>query len=102
MAAIRFFAFGFRWRWNFPAPRLLAVDHTFDPETLPFVCFAGCPGMALGVAVVGLFAPAQLVLPVALGLPMRSYLPHVSSLPTLPACSVAAFATTVNLFCTHC
>jgi hypothetical protein len=102
MAAIRFFAFGFRWRWNFPAPRLLVVDHTFDPETLPFVCYAGCPGVALGVAEAGLIVPVQLVQPAALGLPMRSYRLHVSFPPKSLACSAAAFATTVNLFCTHC
>ena len=100
MAAIRFFASGFRWRRNYPAPRLLAADHTSDPENLPFFCCAGCPGIDLGA--VGSFAPVQLEPPVALGLPMRSYLPHVSSLPKLPACSSAAFATEANLFCTHC
>ena len=100
MAAIRFFASGFRWRRNYPAPRLLAADHTSDPGNLPFFCYAGCPGIVLGA--VGSFVLVQLEPPVALGLPMRSYLPHVSFLPKLPACFSAAFATVVNLFCTHC
>ena len=100
MAAIRFFASGFRRRRSYPAPRQLAADHTSDPENLPFFCYAGCPGIDHGA--VGLLAPVQLEPPVALGLPMRSYLPHVSSLPKLPACSSAVFATEVNLFCTHC
>jgi hypothetical protein len=97
-AAIRFFVFGFRWRRNFPAPRLLVADHTFDPETLPFVCFAGYPGIVLVFAEAG-FVPDQLVLPAALGLPMRSYQLHVSFQPTLSACSAVAFATTAILFC---
>ena len=101
MAVIRFFASGFHWRRNYPAPRLL-VARTFYPENLPFSCCAGFPGFALGAAEVGLIVPAQLVPLVAMGLPMRSYQPHVSSPPELPACSAAAFATTVNLFCTHC
>ena len=100
MAAIQFFASGFRWRRNYPAPRLLAADHTSDPENLPFFCCAGCAGIDLDA--VGSFVPVQLEPPVALGLPMRSYLPHVSSLSKLPACFSAAFATVVNLFCTHC
>ena len=100
MAAIRFFASGFRRRRNYPAPRLLAADHISDPENLPFFCCAGYLGIDLGA--VGSFAPVQLEPPVALGLPMRSYLPHVSFLPKLPACSSAAFATAANLFCTHC
>ena len=100
MAAIRFSASGYRWRQSYPLPRPLAAGHTSDPENLPFFCCAGCPGIDLGA--VGSFAPVQLEPPVALGLPMRSYLPHVSSLPTLPACSSAAFATEANLFCTHC
>ena len=100
MAAIRFFASGFRRRRNYPAPRLLAADHISDPENLPFFCCAGYPGIDLGA--VGSFAPVQPEPPVALGLPRRSYLPHVSSLPKLPACSSAVFATEVNLFCTHC
>ena len=100
MAAIRFFASGFRRHQNYHAPRQLAAGHTSDPETLPFFCYAGCPGIDHGA--VGLLAPVQLEPPVALGLPMHSYLPHVSSLPTLPACSSAAFATEANLFCIHC
>jgi hypothetical protein len=99
--AIRFFAFGFRWRRNFPAPRLLVADHTFDPETLLFVCFAGYPGIVLVFAEDD-FVPDQLVPPAALGLPMRSYRLHVSSQPTLSACSAVAFATTAILFCTRC
>ena len=100
MAAIRFFASGFRRHQNYPAPRLLAAGHTSDPENLPFFCYAGCPGIDHGA--VGLLAPVQLEPPVALGLPMRSYLLHVSSLPKLPACFFVPFATVVNLFCTHC
>ena len=100
MAAIRFFASGFRRRRNYPAPRLLAADHISDPENLPFFCCAGYPGIDLGAA--GWFAPAQPELPVALGLPTRSYQPHVSFLPKLLACFSVAFATAVNLFCIHC
>ena len=97
MAAIRFFASDCRWPQSFPAQQQLAADRTFDPENLLFFCYSGYPGVALGVAV-----PAQVALPAALGLPTHSYPPHVSSLPTLSACSAAAFATTVNLFCIHC
>ena len=80
MAAVRFFASGFRWRRNYPAPRLL-VAHTFYPENLPFFCCAGYPGIALGAAEAGLFVSAQLAPPVALDLPTRSYPPLVSFLP---------------------
>jgi hypothetical protein len=100
MAAIRFFASGFRWGQNYPALRLLATDHTFDPENLPFFYCAGYPGTDLGAA--GWSAPAQPELPVALDLPTHSYLPHVSFLPKLPACFFAIFAIGVSLFGTHC
>ena len=97
MAAIRFFASGCRWPQSFPAQQQLAADRTFDPENLLFFCYSGCPGVVRGAAV-----PAPVALPAALGLLTHSYPPHVSFLPTLSACSAAAFATTVNLFCTHC
>ena len=100
MAAIRFSASGCRWHQSSLAQQQLAVDRTFDPGILPFFCCAGYPGIDLGA--VGSFVPVQPEPPVALGLPRRSYLPHVSSLPKLPACSSAVFATEVNLFCTHC
>jgi hypothetical protein len=99
-AAILFFVSGFRWRRNDPAPRPLVADHTFDPKNLSFFCCVGYPGSYLGVAgSIVLARPEPLV---ALGLPMRTYLLHVSFLPKSLACFSAAFATAVNLFCTHC
>ena len=95
MAAIRFSASGFRRGRNLPAPRLLAVDHTFDPGNLPFFCYAGYPGVDL--AGVGLTAPVQLAQPVAVGLPMHSFPPLASFQPMCLACFSAAFATVVIL-----
>jgi hypothetical protein len=95
MAAIRFFASGFHWRQSYPAQQQLAADRTFDPENLPFSYYAGYPGTDLGVA--GLFVLALPALPAALGLPMHSYPPHVSSLLGLWACFSTAFATKVIL-----
>ena len=91
MAAIRFFAFGCCLHHNFLARQQRAAERTFDPGNLPFSCCSGCPG------IVPVAAPAQLVLLVAMGLPMHSYPPHVSSLPRLLACFSAAFATAVIL-----
>ena len=91
MAAIQFSASGFRRGQNSPAPRLLAADHTFGPESLPFFCCAGYPGVDL--AGVGLIAPVQLALPVALGLPTHSFPPPASFQPMCLACFSVAFAT---------
>ena len=95
MAAIRFSASDCRWPQSSLVQQQLAADRTFDPRNLPFFCCSGYPGVSLGAAEADLFALAQVVLPAALGLPTHSYPPHVSSLPTLSACSAAAFATTV-------
>ena len=102
MAAIQFSASGYRWHQSFLAQQQLAAERTFDPGNLPFFCCSGCPGIVPGAAEAGLIAPAQVALPAALGLPTHSYPPCVSFPPALSACSAAAFATAVNLFCTHC
>jgi hypothetical protein len=49
MAAIRFSAFGFRQRWNYPALRPLVAFRTSDPENLPLFCCGGCSSTDLGV-----------------------------------------------------
>ena len=90
MAVIRFSVSDCRWRHNFLARQQLAVVRIFDPENLPFFCCSGYPGIAVEA---DLSAPVQLALLVALGLPMHSYLPHVSFPLRLWACFSAAFAT---------
>ena len=97
MAVIRFFASGCRRRHNFLAQQQRAAVRTFDPGNLPFSCCSGGPGIVPVAAEAGSTAPAQLVLPVAMGLPMHSCPPHVSSPPRLLACFFAAFATAVIL-----
>ena len=100
MAAIRFFASGFRWRRNYPAPRLLAADHTSDPENLPFFCYDGCSGTNFGP--VGFLANGHPRLPVASDLPTHSYQPPESFRPKLSACFSVAFATAVSLSGIRC
>ena len=95
MAAIRFFAFGCRQHHNFLTQQQRAAEHTFDPGNLPFFCCSGCPGIVPVAAEAGLTAPAQLVPPVALGLPSHSFPPLASFLPMCLAYSSAAFATVV-------